>query len=189
MQELFEQFMLKEYPGMKRPPNQMVELMTSPAPSQTISAQATLNPPEDPCEDLEQAQEETTTASTNTVGKTSKACFERRTCHEAFKKMAGSWTAGYPEKNFAFASKLPNYTKGCYGYKSGLHAGHYYFGIGGTESDKSSALSLPAFRPSCPPTQYHADLNFFQRCYLHLWSAKQEPIFPKKFEIEINTSN
>ena len=57
MQELFLEFMEDQYPGMKSPPNQMVALMTSPDPSQTLSAQAHLNPPEDPCEDVDESSD------------------------------------------------------------------------------------------------------------------------------------
>ena len=48
-QKLWKQFLQDVYPGMKRPPNEMVELMTSPNPDKTMNIIANINPPEDPC--------------------------------------------------------------------------------------------------------------------------------------------
>ena len=38
------------YPGMEKPPNELIKLMTSDDVDKTMNSVAILNPPEDPCE-------------------------------------------------------------------------------------------------------------------------------------------
>ena len=93
---------------------------------------------------------------------------QQENCHEAFKKMAGNWTAGYVNAgyDYDFASESEEYKKGCYGYNSGQFAGHYFFGIGGTESEKSSELTEGRFRPSCPPKRTSVDWEEYKSSVL-----------------------
>ena len=72
---------------------------------------------------------------------------EQEKCKEACRKMDGHWTAGYGE--YEFASNSSGYLKGCYGYLSGKYAGHYFFGIGGSEAEMSTYLRGETFRPNC----------------------------------------
>ena len=49
---LFKKFMEEKYPGVRSSPAQMVAIMTSPDPSQALSVQTNVNPPDpsdDPC--------------------------------------------------------------------------------------------------------------------------------------------
>ena len=43
-QKLWKDFLQDIYPGMKRPPNEMIEVMTSPNPDTTMNIMANINP-------------------------------------------------------------------------------------------------------------------------------------------------
>ena len=60
MQELFLRFLNEKYPGMKSSPNQMVAMMTSPDPEQTLNSHTNLNPPDpsdDPCAENDEKED------------------------------------------------------------------------------------------------------------------------------------
>ena len=61
MQELFVQFLKEKYPGMRSSPHQMVAMMTSPDPEQTLNLHTNINPPDpsdDPCAENEEGSDE-----------------------------------------------------------------------------------------------------------------------------------
>ena len=50
IQQLGQEFLNDVYPGMKKPPNELIKLMASQDVDKTMNSLAILNPPEDPCE-------------------------------------------------------------------------------------------------------------------------------------------
>ena len=61
MQELFVQFLKEKYPVMRSSPHQMVAMMTSPDPEQTLNLHTNINPPDpsdDPCAENEEGSDE-----------------------------------------------------------------------------------------------------------------------------------
>ena len=50
IQRLGQEFLKEVYPGMEKPPNEMIRLMTSDDVDKTMNSVAILNPPEDPCD-------------------------------------------------------------------------------------------------------------------------------------------
>ena len=50
IQRLGQEFLKEVYPGMEKPPNELIKLMTSDDVDKTMNSVAILNPPEDPCE-------------------------------------------------------------------------------------------------------------------------------------------
>ena len=49
IQKQMEEFLHDTYPGMKRMPNELIELMTSPDPEKTMNIKANLNPEDEKC--------------------------------------------------------------------------------------------------------------------------------------------
>ena len=52
VQTQMEEFLHETYPGMKRLPNELIELMTSSNPDKTMNIKANLNPQDENCKDV-----------------------------------------------------------------------------------------------------------------------------------------
>ena len=50
IQRLGQEFLEDLYPGMEKPPNELIKILTSDDVDKTMNSVAILNPPEDPCE-------------------------------------------------------------------------------------------------------------------------------------------
>ena len=59
LQKQMEEFLRDTYPGMKRMPNELIELMTSPDPEKTMNIKANLNPEDKKCKPSEDQIQET----------------------------------------------------------------------------------------------------------------------------------
>ena len=59
VQKQMEEFLSDTYPGMKRMPNELIELMTSPDPEKTMNIKANLNPEDEKCKPSEDHIQET----------------------------------------------------------------------------------------------------------------------------------
>ena len=71
-------------------------------------------------------------------------CTEQDDCRAAFEDL------GYKAGGLGYEYVGKYDVKGCYGYKTGEFAGHFFYGTGGRSEDlKFTNLDLPKFRIMC----------------------------------------